>query len=83
MRITLGNANNGPLAVISIFVWHLFRSQYSCGTCFGTSFTLTDSGVSFDGLKSDKKTNMNHSEERQQRAAGSYLNIRVAPILGM
>jgi hypothetical protein len=24
MRITLGNANNGPLAVISIFVWHLF-----------------------------------------------------------
>jgi hypothetical protein len=22
MRITLGNANNGPLAVISIFVWH-------------------------------------------------------------
>jgi len=34
------------------------------------------------GLKSDKVIGNSHSQEPHQRAAGSYLNIRVAPNSG-
>ena len=56
------------------FVWHLYRHLYRM-----TDILRKDS---LGALKSDKGIGNIHSGERQKRAAGSYLNIRLAAVSG-